>query len=107
MALLYADTVTVVTPDSEIPNHDGMIESQQLGSPDIVGDIVSLTASSDSPSEPRDSPLTLDDTLVEGIRNTTADTEFLDELGLSADDYRQLLEVVDFILLDDKDEDED
>ena len=102
MALLYADSL--ITPDDESPNLDGTVESQQRGSSDIVSDTTSVTASSDSASEHRDSPFTPSD--VEGIRDTAADTEFLEELGLSADDYRLLLEVVDFVL-DEKEEGQD
>lgn len=103
MALLYADSV--VPPDDESPSHDDTVGPQERGS-DIVNDTPSITASSNSASEPRDGPFTISDTLVEEIRGTTADTEFLEELGLSADEYMQLLEVVDFVL-DAKDEDED
>jgi hypothetical protein len=93
-ALLYADSM--VTPLDEIPNHDGPVGPQQR-SP------VSVTASSDSASEPRDSPLALSNALVD----TAADTEFLDELGLSADEYMQLLEGVDFVQLVAKEEGRD
>jgi hypothetical protein len=100
-ALLYADSM--VTPDDS-SNHDRPVEPPQR-SP--VSDTTSVTASSDSASEPRDSPLTLINALVEEIRETAADTEFLDELGLSADEYMQLLEGVDFVQLVDKAESKD
>ena len=100
MALLYADST--VTPGAESASHDDTVESLQRGSSDMVSDTTSVTASSDSASEPRDSPFTPSD--VEGIRDTAADTVFLEELGLSANDYRQLLQVVNFVL-DEKEED--
>jgi hypothetical protein len=98
MALLYAESA--FAPDEESPDPDDSVAPQQRSSLDIV----SVTTSSDSSSEPQDSPFTLSDNLVEEIRDTATDTDFLDELGLSADDYRQLLEVVDFAQLDDKEE---
>ena len=102
MALHYADSV-FESDDEESPDPDGPVPPQQRSSLDIV----SVTTSSDSSSEPQDGPFTLSDNLVEEIRDTAIDTDFLDELGLSADDYRQLLEVVDFVQFDDKGEDLD
>ena len=99
MALHYADSV-FGSDDEESPDPDGPVAPQQRSSLDIV----SVTTSSDSSSEPQDGPFTLSDNLVEEIRETAIDTDFLDELGLSADDYRQLLEVVDFVQFDDKEE---
>ena len=99
MALLYADSV-FDSDDEESPDPDDSVAPQQRSSSDIV----SVTTSSDSSSEPQDCPFTLSDNLVEEIRETAIDTDFLDELGLSADDYRQLLDVVDFVQFDDKEE---
>jgi hypothetical protein len=98
MALLYAESV--FEEDEESPDPDGSVAPQQRSSLDIV----SVTTSSDSSSEPQDSPFPLSDNLVEGMRDTATDTDFLDELGLSAEDYRQLLEVIDFAQPDDKEE---
>ncbi|KAH9006170.1 hypothetical protein EDB86DRAFT_3070187 [Lactarius hatsudake] len=95
--LFYADSV-VASADESL-NHDSTVRPHQRSLLDIVGDTVSVTASSDSASEPRDSPITLSDAMVERIKEAAADTEFLDELGLSAEDYRQLLEGVDFVQL--------
>lgn len=104
VALLYADSVDTPDDGSLSPNHGGTpVGSQQRGSPGIV----SVMASSDSASEPRDSPFTLNDTLLEGIRDVATDAEFLDELGLSARDYMQLLDGVDLVQLDDKEEGRD
>jgi len=103
-ALIYADSVFTSNDSDESPNHDGTVGPQQRGSLDIVSNTVSVMASSDSASEPQDSPITLSNAMIEGIRDTATDTEFLDELGLSADHYTQLLEGVDFIQLDAKEE---
>lgn len=96
-ALIYAESVVTPVGDGSLHN-DSLVVPRQW-SP------VSDTASSDSPPEPRDSPLVLSNALVEGIRDTAADTEFLDELGLSADEYMQLLEDEDFVQLVAKEED--
>ena len=104
-ALFYADSV--VTTDDESLSHDVPAGLQQRSPSDIASDIVSVTTSSDSPSEPRDSPLTLGNTLVEEVRDTAADMEFLDELGLSAEDYMQLLESMDYVQLVAKEEGRD
>ncbi|KAI9465267.1 hypothetical protein BJY52DRAFT_1414237 [Lactarius psammicola] len=95
-ALVYADSVFAL--DDENPNRDGTARPQQRALLDIVSDTVDDTASSDNASEPRGSPITLSNAVIEGIRDAAADTEFLDELGLSANDYRQLLDGVDFTL---------
>ncbi|KAH9067635.1 hypothetical protein EDB87DRAFT_15900 [Lactarius vividus] len=99
-ALFYADSE--VASADESTNHDSTVRPRQRSLLDMVDDTASVTASSDSASEPRDSPITLSHAMVEGIKEAAADAEFLDELGLSAEDYRQLLEGVDFVQLDAK-----
>ncbi|KAI9441634.1 hypothetical protein H4582DRAFT_2073796 [Lactarius indigo] len=65
-ALFYADSV--VTSDDESRNRASTVGPQQRSLLDIVSDTTSVTASSDSASEPRDSPITLSNAMIEGIK---------------------------------------
>ncbi len=98
--LHFADSMP---PGIERSNDGGtVVASQQRSSPDLVSVTPPSTPPSDRLPELEDTPpgLTLSNSMVEAIKVVAAETEFLEELGLSPDDYMQLLEGVDLVQLD-------